>query len=100
MTHDDLIEAMADRACPGRGDPLRIVAEAFARTNITHLCEVIPGLSDIIDGKAAIVPKVATDRMQQAAFLADGWFLSESRNQVRYAAMLAVSPYRFKNNDR
>lgn len=70
---------------------------------LTALCAIHPGILDVIEGRAVVVPREATEEMIEAGFdAADGWFeidgdkgpwLRSDGFAAAYAAMLASSPY-------
>lgn len=113
MKREELIEAMARGVCEERGtDPdaevfwYREYGVDLYRTNwrqhadsvnaaLATLEARIPGLADLIDGKAAIVPAETTTEMNTAHRLArmnveGGYYDGPSP----YAAMIAASPYK------
>lgn len=72
-----------------------------ARLALTALEAAFPGLSDLIEGRAVIVPVEVTEEIERA--LADaldvfqsphGSFVLPSTIRPAYAAALATSPYR------
>jgi len=117
MTRDDLIEAMAralwdthgyvhsseDRifepleyGSEGEYAPTQSLCQDGARSALTALCAAIPGLSEVIDGKAVIVP------MEPVAAMVDGGARSlrgaglgqdcYSAARGAYAAMIETRP--------
>jgi hypothetical protein len=55
------------------------------------LFRTFPGLADVLEGKAVIVPVEATPEMRQAG--KDVWWNGHNTEKV-YDAMLAANPYR------
>jgi hypothetical protein len=64
---------------------------------LTALEAAIPGLTDVLDGKAVVLPVEATDDMIDGMVVAGDCFGTPDRI---YAAMLAASPYRRQADDR
>jgi hypothetical protein len=90
---DKLIEAMKGSA---------IIDAPHADVCLRVMAGRIPGLFDVIDGKAVIVPREATAEMLDAMIEASEqtqsiWSLAAARDI--YDAALAASPYRSKTDD-
>lgn len=81
----DPVEAERRWSAVGRGIYIKKQKAA-----LTALEAAIPGLADVIAGKAAIVPNEATADMQERIWLAAQ--LQHANSQ--YAAMIATTPYR------
>lgn len=90
MTRDELIEAMARAVWDARGyvhssedrmfeplaygdegeyAPAQAICQNAAKSALSALCTVIPGIADVIDGKAVIVP---TDAVFKAGEVGGG----------------------------
>jgi hypothetical protein len=120
MTRDQIIETMARAICAAdgreceelhpcdRGPPCtcpRYVWEAHrekASNTLEALCIAIPGLSDIVDGKAVPVPVEPTEEMIVAGDTsyrcADGAVCMDPAEEC-YISMLRASPYATKPSD-
>lgn len=114
MTREKLIEVMARAVANQRRnefgleplaalprDRASLCLRVEALTVLAALEAAIPGLADVLNGKATIVPVEATDAGKDAivevAQIHSGWGVF--RKQVSnaedvYAAMLAASPYK------
>ena len=74
-----------------------------ANAALTALCALHPGVREVIEGSAVVVPREATEAMIEAGFdAADGWFeidgdkgpwLRSDGFEAAYRAQLAASPY-------
>lgn len=59
----------------------------------------IPGLADVLAGKAVVVPVECTDAMNVAAYTQSGHSTTRTENGSRWQAMLSASPYKGGDND-
>lgn len=71
-----------------------IQATAEARATLSTLCASIQGLSDVIDGKAVIVPAEATEEMLQASRVARMNIEGGYGGTSPWEATLSASPYK------
>jgi hypothetical protein len=55
---------------------------------------VIPGLCDLIEGKAVIMPVEAIDEINDALYARADWYPPLGVRKMNYADQLAASPYR------
>jgi hypothetical protein len=94
MSRERIIEEITARrlaeAGPHHDEKSRTWIKAGVAENLEEFCAAIPGLADVLDGKAVVVPVNATAEMQE-----DIWLAAQLQNaNSQYAAMLAASPYR------
>ena len=101
------------RNAPAGEGPLAVEYEDKPHRVVYRLCQVIealatiPGLSDVLDGKAVIVPACVTEQQLDAAEeamrqprLRLSYQKADDINTlaVAYTAMIAASPYRKDSN--
>lgn len=90
MTRDELIERMARAA---------IIDSPHASVCLSVLCGRISGLSEVIDGRAVIVPREATEKITSAIVDAAqiyneyGVNMYVSNPEDVYTAMIEASPF-------
>lgn len=77
---------------------------AAASEALSYLCAVIPGLADVVEGTAVIVPKEPTDAMFLAAIKEQNSSAVLNYGKAPsledyWEVMLDASPYRAKSND-
>jgi len=92
---DDLVEKVARAIWETNNGPWDLASDAgrlAVRREANAAIDAIPGLRDVIEGRAVVVPREATPEMHMAgatAVVRRG----NSRSLTLYRAMLAASPY-------
>lgn len=114
MTRDEIIEAMAraihatawgEGQWETAGESEYREMDAMARAALDALKQNIPGLSDVIDGKAVIVPVKVTDEAADGVWRAayDAWAEFGARDEdaghAAHGAVLIASPYARPTSD-
>jgi hypothetical protein len=101
VTREQAIEEMAKVNDPsaweigaeGFGEEARFLKRRAAERSLAALCALIPGLSDLLAGKAEIVPVEATQEMADACFR---HMILRNSMKDSIARAIAANPYRRK----
>ena len=93
MTREEAIEALKARFRNVAGPKVDMPQDAVWSGYVDALCAAIPGLGDVLEGAACIVPEAPTEEMADAGFkrMCDHSHLTP---EDVYIAMLSATPYK------